>query len=149
MNDKIKAIAEKRKEVLLLAETLGKAKDELNNSELAQIVNELVAGVKDKRESLAVLEDEYKGECVTQYSTANTNEDRPIYFPGGRIKIFTELVFDVEEATGHVVEKKLDNLLRLDLTKFKKYAKAVEPDFVTFKKIPKMTLASDLSEFEE
>lgn len=85
----------------------------------------------------------YRDDCLAEYN--QTGEKK---LPGGQIKIYTSLEYDEQIAVDWCLAHEHGKLLKLDSRGFEKVAKELEPDFVTTIETPKMTLASDLSEFE-
>lgn len=92
---------------------------------------------------LVEIEGIYRAECVTEY-----NETGEKKLPGGQIKIYTSLKYDEPAAVDWCLAHEHGTLLKLDKSGFEKVAKELKPDIVTIKEEPKMTLSSDLSEFE-
>ena len=90
------------------------------------------------------LEDAYRAQCVAAYQS--TGEKQQL---GGVVKLYKSLIYD----TGLAVEWSLKHghaqLLKLNATAFEKVAKELALEFVEASEEPRMTLASDLSEYLE
>ena len=105
---------------------------------------ELRLSLNEYKTALGDVEDAYRAQCVAAYQSTGEKQQ-----PGGVVKVYKSLTYD----TGLAVEWSLKHghaqLLKLNTTAFEKVAKELALEFVEATEEPRMTLASDLSEYLE
>ena len=164
MKSQIVYIAEWRKEVAELRAERDRIEEELENTEIGKKYLAAFEAMQKLEKELGELEANYKTDCEAEYAKTQDKDQ-----PGGKIKNYsTYSVTDKIKAVAYVVHHKfvdflvsndraityaIDNdfLGHLDVveSKLASYAKKneLEVDFIAVTIEPKMTLASDLSEF--
>ena len=143
MNEDLRELAKIRNLVELTKIAIEAQHDVVGLLPEQQKLVELMKKLDTHKEEVKAKESTYREECVKQYLKDGTK-----VFAGGKIKMFVVVSWDDDEAKAYVIEKKLANLLSLNSQNVKKYIVAVEPDeFGAVKKEPRLSLATDLSDF--
>lgn len=141
---KIKDIAEKRKYITVVEDRIEAQQKKLERTQEYQHLKTAKERLTRLLYDLRSVETEYKDECVESHvETGMTN------FPGGKVKLYTTLDYNKEQARNWAIEHNHAGLLNLAKREFERVAKSLNPDFVAISQTPKMTLSKDLSEFLE
>ena len=139
----VKELAERRAVAARLAERVKYLQGEIDATELGKQLAEAQDSVKFMR---AAETEAYDKVCKAAVQ-AFDGENRKVH-PAVAIKIFTGVDYDEKTATAWAREH-MPGMLVLDKVRFDDLAKAAALEFVTIEKLPKATVAKDLSPYLE
>jgi hypothetical protein len=133
-------LAEKRAELAALKMTLESQHDVMLATAEAKAYAKTSEQFSALTSEVANLEHEIKGEKLDIFEETGVKD-----FDVGQVKNFTVVEYDEAAAIRWAIDSNQPGVLKLDNAKFKKAAAALEIDFVTIRKVARMTLKSDLS----
>ncbi|KKM76458.1 hypothetical protein LCGC14_1379990 [marine sediment metagenome] len=143
MNEELRELAKLRNLVDLTKVTIEAQQDVVNLLPAQQKLVELQKKLGTHQAEVKTKENAYREECVKQYEKDGTK-----VFAGGKIKMFDKITYDDDDAKAYAIEKGLPNLLNLNANNVKGYIKSAAPEeFGKIVKEPRLSLASDLSDF--
>ena len=90
---------------------------------------------------------DYKDEALTKYEETKDTEPMPFI----KIKMYTTLDYDANDAIKHVIDINQLRMLELDKTKFEKYVKSLDADIdmkIEVSQEPRPTLSKKIFEEE-
>ena len=147
MKEKIKEIAQLRAKAAEAEKEMLKAQKALEQSELGIAYNEAFEKRKAAKQAQEAAEALYKKYCVDNFTLLDAKAREDTQYPGGKIKKFETINYDEQKAINWLLLHKFSAGLQINKGEFKKIAKSIKPEVVSFGTEYRFYLDSDLGEF--